>query len=166
MTKPVFILLATALLPNAGLGQPVELHIRLDRSGWFTDRTIRKSQKFASDMLASAGVRAVWLGPKHPALAEISIKVVNKPPAGMDLRTLGYTISARHSAAVVASAVKAVASRLLLDEAVLLAVSIAHEAGHLLGIRTHADQGIMAAELSQSQYLMAAQGSLKFTLDE
>ena len=153
----------TTFFVSSALGQPSTIHIRLDGSGLVSERTLLGGKAQAGDILKASGLHVVWINPSDPACSDLRLDVVSQVPAGLGGRTMGFTVqTVPNAAAILAPVVKEVAGRLQLSESTLLGVAIAHEIGHLLGIYAHGVEGVMAAELSQVQYLMAAQGSLRF----
>jgi len=173
-----------------------ELHvtIRLRNYANVPRATLMESEREATLIFQEAGISTDWhecrVPPGHSDFsceapigsAELSIEVVSSQTMrirGLQHETLGVAILPAEladafatQAFVCASCVKDLVMAQGRDletkelKSAILGSVIAHELGHLLGVRDHAAVGVMHMPWNKQELTMAQQGRLLFTSDE
>jgi hypothetical protein len=175
---------ATMLIPGLFSGtlaaSTPSVTIRLVNSGKAPNGALLSAEQQAGRVLAQAGIDVAWLdcsggevGPCGAPLrpVEFWLHVTNWKPGTASPGELGFTLPAQDSeggsglAGVYYPMVREMAALGSVEESLVLAATLAHEIGHLLGL-SHSRTGVMTAQFNRRHIVELSQGGFVFSNDQ
>lgn len=167
------LLCALALVFRACAADGPTVVMRVVNSAGAPSATVKKAELQAARVLDLAGVAISWkecaanacredLAPR-----EYWMRLVLSQPAAARSEPLGFTLidanpeAIPREAGICYPAIWRMAEALGLDEATVVAATMAHEIGHLLGL-PHSPIGLMSSNFNRGLLVDMSQGSLRF----
>lgn len=181
------IVLGCLLAQAALAGEEAQIFVRVQDYASISPQHRTEAFTLASQILARAGVAAVWLDCSHnqagpvderckrsPNSQDVILRLMpDKMAAATGLKTscLGFAILPRNDlgrlAAVFVDKARRKAERALASRSAVLGHAVAHEVAHLLiGKAEHSPRGLMQAVWSRSELLRATASTMELTRAE
>ena len=140
-------------------------------------RVLRRAENKAGDVLAAAGVRAVWIDVDAPTFGSDAPQwgiIVRRDLAHARIRDdsfFGVTpesaVGPGRLAYILWNHIRDTAISQARDASLLLGYAMAHEIGHLLlGSHSHSATGVMRAQWDRNDLTLVERGLLHFTPEE
>ena len=187
-------MLSAQLAVAAGIEAELRIAVRVRNEAHLPMATLSEAERVAAWIFQGAGITTDWLD-CNPALTQPAVTSACEVPTGpaevlidflpdKGLKHLGFehrTLGVAHipveerfatNAFICSPCVKTLATTIATDvereslTSTILGSVMAHELGHLLGVRDHSLCGVMHAPWSREELAMAQQGRLFFISKE